>query len=84
MSEQIKSRSLSDITEEEAIELIKLNAWRRYGGHPQEREYKTYRNSFGQVVVSWGDGLREKNVPATKETFYPNEFEYLQSKGFKL
>ena len=36
-------RSLSDMTEEEAIELVKLSQWENYGTHPHEREYKTYK-----------------------------------------
>jgi hypothetical protein len=77
-------RPLSDMTEEEAIELTKLTAWKYYGGHPSERVYKTYKNAFGQLVVSWGEHHREKNVPITKSSFYPEEIPWLLSKGFDL
>lgn len=75
---------LEDITEEDAIELVKLSAWKQYGEHPHGRVYTTYKNPFGQIVVSWGDGLREKKVPASKEVFSPEEFNFLIKKGYWL
>lgn len=77
-------RPLSDMTEEEAIELVKLSEWSQYGTHPLIREYRTFRNSFGQIVVSWGESHREKNVPVDKTVFRPQEFLYLLKQGFDL
>lgn len=77
-------RPLSDMTEEEAIELVKISEWKQYGDHPHKREYKAYRNGFNEIVVSWGDSIREKNVPETKEVFGFEEFRYLLSKGFDV
>lgn len=79
-------RPLSDMTEEEAIELVKVREWKSYGPHPRERKYETYKNAFGQIVVQWGHegDLRSKNVPQTKESFYPEELPFLLSRGFDL
>jgi len=77
-------RPLSDITEEEAIELVKISEWKQYGEHPHKREYRAYRNGFNEIVVSWGESIREKNVPVAKEVFGFEEFRYLLSKGFDL
>lgn len=77
-------RPLSSMTEEEAIELVKLSEWESYGDHPHIRNYKTYKNNFDHLVVSWGEGLREKNIPENKKVFAPNEFQFLLSKHFDL
>lgn len=77
-------RRLSDMEEEEAKELVMLRADHLYGPHPTGRTYETYFNTFGQIVVSWGPGFKEKNVPQSKECFYPVEFHYLLQRGFDL
>jgi hypothetical protein len=77
-------RPLSSMTDDEAIELVKLNEWIGYGDHPFEREYETYKNGFGQIVVKWGESPREHNVPVNKTVFTPSEFAWLLSHGFDM
>lgn len=77
-------RPLSTMTEKEAIELVKISEWKQYGEHPHKREYRSYRNGFNEIVVSWGESTREKNVPVTKEVFGFDEFRFLLSKHFDL
>lgn len=77
-------RPLSSMTEEEAIELVKLSESESYGDHPAVRKYETYRNNFGQLVLSWGEGLREKNIPEEKKIFTPEEMRLLLKYNFDL
>lgn len=81
---QLLLRPLSDMTEEEAIEFVKLNEFDYYGEHPNKRIYKTYKNEFGETIVSWGEGYNSKEVPTAIKRFRPNEFNYLLKQGFDL
>lgn len=74
-------RPLSDMTEEEAVEVAKESEWT-----PHFRDVKVERNRFGDIIVSW-DGMAEsrEEFNATGEMFYCSEqFIYLLSKHFDL
>jgi hypothetical protein len=74
-------RPLSDMTEEEAIELTKPVVM--YGWSPNMK-YETYRNSFGKIVVTWGDSHLQKNVPQDATAFVPEQIPYLLEKRFDI
>lgn len=74
-------RPLSDMTEEEAIELAALSEW-----PPHFRDVKTARNKFNDIIVTW-EGMVEggETFNATGELFYCSEqFQWLLEKGFDL
>lgn len=75
-------RPLSDMTEEEAIEVTKPVVV--YGDLPNVRKYETWVNPFGKIVVSWGNGLREKYVPQDEKCFTTEQFAFLLKKWFDL
>jgi hypothetical protein len=75
-------RPLSDMNTEEAIEVTKPVVV--YGSLPNVRKYETWTNPFGKIVVSWGDGLREKYAPQTETSFTAEQFHYLIKQGFDL
>jgi len=75
-------RRLDSMTEEEAIEVTKPVVV--YGDLPNVRKYETWENPFGKIVVSWGNGLREKYVPQDETAFTVGQFTYLLSRGFDL
>lgn len=79
---QLYLRPLSDMTEEEAIELAKLSEW-----EPHFRDVKVYRNKIdNDIIVSW-DGMAEtrEEFNATGELFYcSDQFQWLLKKGFDL
>ena len=75
-------RPLSDLTEEEAIQLTVYIS--NYGSHPLEGEYKTFINQFNKIVVSWGDSHKEKYCPENETLFTPLQFEFLIKHGFDI
>lgn len=75
-------RPLSDMTEEEAIEITKPIAF--YGNHTSERIYRTYRNPFGDLIVSWGESLKEKYLPMKETHFNTQQFLYILKHGFDI
>ena len=75
-------RPLSDITEAEAKAVTEFTG--SYGDTPGQRTYKTWKNQFGKIVVSWGQGLREKYVPQDETIYKPEQFTYLLKQGFDL
>ena len=75
-------RPLSDMTVEEAIEVTKPVVI--YGDLPNVRKYETWENPFGKIVVSWGNGLREKYVPQDEKSFTADQFVFLIKKRFDL
>lgn len=75
-------KPLSSMTEDEAIEITKPIVI--YGDIPNAREYETFKNVFGRIVVSWGKSHYEKYVPADEKTFTSTQFQYLLSKHFDL
>lgn len=75
-------RPISSMTKEEAIEVTKPVV--AYGDIPNRRVYITYKNSFGDIIVSWGEGIREKYSPTKETAFSPQQFHYLLSKHFDL
>ena len=79
---QLSLRRLDSMTEEEAIEVTKPVVV--YGDLPNVRKYETWKNPFGKIVVSWGNGLREKYVPQDETSFTVGQFTYLLSRGFWL
>lgn len=79
---KLKLRQLSEMTIEEAIEVTKPVVI--YGDLENVRKYTTWENPFGQIVVSWGDGLREKYVPQTETSFTSKQIIYLLSRHFDL
>ncbi len=72
-------RNLSDMTEEEAIELVKLTEW-----EPHFRDVKAERNKFNDWIVSWNGMPESREVfNATGEQFYCSEqLLWLLSKNF--
>jgi hypothetical protein len=72
-------RPLSDITEEEAVEVTKPIVV--YG---DIKNYRTYRNPFMRIIVSWGESHIEKYSPTDEKCFIPEQFHYLLSKHFDL
>ncbi len=75
-------RPLSDMTEDEAIELTKPIVV--YGDLENVRKYETYKNIYGRIVVSWGEGLREKYSPMDETFFSPKQIFFLLSNHFDL
>lgn len=49
-------RKISDLTDDECIELCKLHFW----ATPYKVEYEVFKNAFGKKVVSWGDSPKDK------------------------
>lgn len=74
-------RPLSDMTEEEAIEVTKPIV---IYGYTEGRSYETYRNSFGQIVVSWGISHLERYVPQSEQHYTTEQFIYLIKQGFDI
>lgn len=74
-------RPLSDMTEEEAVEVAKLSEW-----EPHFRDVKVERTQYGDLVVRWDGCLEGGEVfNATGAEFYCQEqFHYLLSRGFDL
>jgi len=74
-------RPLSDMTEEEAVEVTKPIV---IYGYTEGRSYEAYRNSFGKIVVSWGISHLEKYVPQSELHFTTEQFIYLIKQGFDI
>lgn len=74
-------RHLSDMTEEEAIELAKLSEY-----EPHFRDVKVERNQYNDFIVTWQGAAEGREVfNATGEMFYcAEQFQYLLAKGFDL
>ncbi len=81
--EQIKLilRSLSDMTELEAIELAKLSEMDEHFN-----EVRWERNTYNDIIVSWQGANEDREVfNATGERFYcAEQFTWLLSKHFDL
>lgn len=75
-------RPLSDMKEDEAIEVTKPIVV--YGDLSNVRKYETWENQFGKIVVSWGEGLREKYCPQSETAFTSKQIVYLLSRNFDL
>lgn len=74
-------RPLSDMTEDEAIEVARVSEW-----PPHFRNPKVERNKYNDLIVTW-DGMTEggETVNATGDMFYcAEQFTYLLSKHFDL
>jgi hypothetical protein len=61
-------KSLTELTNEECIELAKLSGNVVY---PTAVQYEVYTNHFGKKVVSWGDSNSHKYVI---ETLFPDQY----------
>jgi hypothetical protein len=74
-------RPISDMTEEEAIEVAKLSEW-----EPHFRDVKVERTKYNDLVVTWqGANESRDKFNATGDVFYCYEqFHYLLSKGFDM
>lgn len=77
-------RPLDSIKEEQAIELVKILVWEQYGDHPGTRIYESYKNSFGGIVVSWGESFREKVSISDMSRYSADQIRYLLSRHFDL
>lgn len=75
-------RRLKDMTEEEMFGLC--DDYGEYGDVPGRRNYESYKNQWGEKVVSWGTTLREKWIPIRCEVWTPNQFSFLLSKHFDV
>jgi hypothetical protein len=81
--EYIQLKSLSSITDEDAIEVAKLNTsvnW--FNGNTPS----VWKNSFGVTVVSNGTGLIQKygQIILDSEYLSNHQFDLLRSKGYAL
>lgn len=82
--ERLLLKSLSAISDEDAIEVAKLT----YAmPHPNGTDFTVYLNQFGKKVVSWGDSFSQKYLAEidTKTDIYNSlQADYLRSKGYLL
>ena len=74
-------RPLSDMTEEEAVELAKLSEY-----EPDFNDVKIERNKYNDIIVSWQGNNESREVfNSTGELFYcAEQFVYLLSRSFDL
>lgn len=75
-------RTIKQLTEEDAIAICFWSG--SYGDIPERRTYRTYRNDFDYLVVSWGDSHREKWSPMSCNYWAPEQVLYLVSHGYDL
>lgn len=73
---------LDKMSEEDAIELCEY--YGGYGDLPGKRTYETWLNSFGNIIVSWGKGLREKWSPSDCNVWKPEQILIFLSKGYDI
>jgi hypothetical protein len=72
-------RPLSSMNKDEAIEFCRVKF--RYGD-PNAPE--VYTNSFGQMCVSFGPGIKDKRCPESEEYRHPEEIRWLLRNGFDI
>lgn len=74
--------SLLDLNEQQAFVLCDF--FGEYGDMPGRRQYESYMNSYGQMIVSWGTTTREKWCPANCTNWTPEQLSYLFKQGFDV
>lgn len=70
---------LSKISDEDALEVAKLNHWMHLSNNP-----KIYINGFGDKVVKTSESYQYGHFVINKDNLNANHFDFLRSKGYAL